>query len=124
MDAALKQEVENWIADDPDPATAQELVDLLARGDETTLRKHFSGFLQFGTAGLRGPIGPGPSCMNRAVVGRAAAGIAAYMKKRGMNSVVIGRDARYGSEDYTFETGTHSAAAATNSRLSFCDFTL
>jgi phosphomannomutase len=104
MDAALKQEVENWIADDPDPATAQELVELLARGDETTLRKYFSGFLQFGTAGLRGPIGPGPSCMNRAVVGRAAAGIAAYMKKRGMNSVVIGRDARYGSEDYTFET--------------------
>ncbi len=104
MDAALKQEVENWIADDPDPATAQELVDLLARGDETTLRKHFSGFLQFGTAGLRGPIGPGPSCMNRAVVGRAAAGIAAYMKRRGMSSVVIGRDARYGSEDYTFET--------------------
>ena len=104
MDAALKQEVENWIADDPDPATAQELIDLLAREDETTLRKYFSGFLQFGTAGLRGPIGPGPSCMNRAVVGRAAAGIAAYMKKRGMNSVVIGRDARYGSEDYTFET--------------------
>jgi phosphomannomutase len=104
MDAALKQEVENWIADDPDPATAQELVELLAREDETTLRKYFSGFLQFGTAGLRGPIGPGPSCMNRAVVGRAAAGIAAYMKKRGMNSVVIGRDARYGSEDYTFET--------------------
>jgi len=104
MDAALEQEVENWIADDPDPATAQELVELLVRGDETTLRKYFSGFLQFGTAGLRGPIGPGPSCMNRAVVGRAAAGIAAYMKKRGMNSVVIGRDARYGSEDYTFET--------------------
>jgi phosphomannomutase len=104
MDAALKQEVENWIADDPDPATAQELVELLVRGDETTLRKYFSGFLQFGTAGLRGPIGPGPSCMNRAVVGRAAAGIAAYMKKRGMNSVVIGRDARYGSEDYAFET--------------------
>ena len=104
MDAALKQEVENWIADDPDPATAQELVELLARGDETTLRKYFSGFLQFGTAGLRGPIGPGPSCMNRAVVGRTAAGIASYMKKRGMNSVVIGRDARYGSEDYTFET--------------------
>jgi phosphomannomutase len=104
MDAALKQEVENWIADDPDPATAHELVELLAREDETTLRKYFSGFLQFGTAGLRGPIGPGPSCMNRAVVGRAAAGIAAYMKKRGMNSVVIGRDARYGSEDYTFET--------------------
>ena len=78
MDAALKQEVENWIADDPDPATALALTELVNRGDEATLRKYFSGFLQFGTAGLRGPNGPGPSCMNRAVVARAAAGIAAY----------------------------------------------
>lgn len=104
MDAALRLEVKNWIADDPDPKTAGELSVLLEREDEERLRKYFNGFLQFGTAGLRGPIGPGPSCMNRAVVGRAAAGIAAYMKKRNMKSVVIGRDARHGSEDYTFET--------------------
>ena len=104
MNSSLRSEVEAWIADDPDPKTAAELTALLAAGDEDTLKKYFNGFLQFGTAGLRGPIGPGPSCMNRAVVGRAAAGIAAYMKKRGMTKVVVGRDARYGSEDYTFET--------------------
>jgi phosphomannomutase len=104
MNSALRTEVEAWIADDPDPKTAAELQALLDSGDEVTLKKFFNGFLQFGTAGLRGPIGPGPSCMNRAVVGRAAAGIAAYMKKRGMTKVVVGRDARYGSEDYTFET--------------------
>ena len=104
MNPSLRAEVEAWIADDPDPKTAAELIALLAAGDEDTLKKYFNGFLQFGTAGLRGPIGPGPSCMNRAVVGRAAAGIAAYMKKRGMTKVVVGRDARYGSEDYTFET--------------------
>ena len=104
MNSSLRSEVEAWIADDPDPKTAAELTGLLEAGDEETLKKYFNGFLQFGTAGLRGPIGPGPSCMNRAVVGRAAAGIAAYMKKRGMTKVVVGRDARYGSEDYTFET--------------------
>lgn len=104
MNSALRTEVEAWIADDPDPKTAAELQSLLDSEDEVTLKKYFNGFLQFGTAGLRGPIGPGPSCMNRAVVGRAAAGIAAYMKKRGMTKVVVGRDARYGSEDYTFET--------------------
>jgi len=104
MNSALRAEVEAWIADDPDPKTAAELQNLLDAGDEDTLKKYFNGFLQFGTAGLRGPIGPGPSCMNRAVVGRAAAGIAAYMKTRGMTKVVVGRDARYGSEDYTFET--------------------
>ena len=73
MDSALRTEVESWIADDPDPTTARRLTELLAAGDEVTLRSYFNGFLQFGTAGLRGPIGPGPSCMNRAVVGRAAA---------------------------------------------------
>ena len=104
MNSTLRADVEAWIADDPDPKTASELQSLLDADDETTLKKYFNGFLQFGTAGLRGPIGPGPSCMNRAVVGRAAAGIAAYMKKRGMTKVVVGRDARYGSEDYTFET--------------------
>ena len=104
MNSTLRAEVEAWIADDPDPKTAAELQTLLDGGDEETLKKYFNGFLQFGTAGLRGPIGPGPSCMNRAVVGRAAAGIASYMKKRGMTKVVVGRDARYGSEDYTFET--------------------
>lgn len=104
MNAALVEEVKAWIADDPDPVTAAHLQALLDAGDEAALKPLFSGFLQFGTAGLRGPIGAGPSCMNRAVVGRAAAGIAAYMTKRGMKSVVIGRDARYGSEDYTQES--------------------
>jgi phosphomannomutase len=104
MDQALKAEVEAWILDDPDPATAALLQSLLEKSDEEALKKYFSGFLQFGTAGLRGPIGPGPSCMNRAVVGRTAAGIAHYMKERGMTKVVVGRDARYGSEDFTQET--------------------
>ena len=104
MNPTLRAEVQAWIADDPDPKTAAQLQSLMDAEDESTLGKYFNGFLQFGTAGLRGPIGPGPSCMNRAVVGRTAAGIASYMKKRGMTKVVVGRDARYGSEDYTIET--------------------
>ena len=98
------REVEEWIALDPDPKTAAILRGWLDEGNEIQLKKSFSGFLQFGTAGLRGPIGPGPSCMNRAVVHRAAAGISSYMQKRGLTSVVIGRDARYGSEDFTEES--------------------
>jgi len=104
MNHALVAEVKAWIEDDPDPVTASELQRLLDVGDETMLRIYFNGFLQFGTAGLRGPNGPGPSCMNRAVVGRAAAGIAAYMKARGMTRVVIGRDARHGSTEYALES--------------------
>jgi phosphomannomutase len=104
MESTLLAEVKAWIADDPDPVTAAALQALVDSGDEASLRPLFNGFLQFGTAGLRGPIGPGPSSMNRAVVGRAAAGIAAYMRKRGMTRVVIGRDARYGSHDFAIES--------------------
>lgn len=104
MKPELLAEVSAWILDDPDPRTAAQLRELLATDNETELSRHFSGFLQFGTAGLRGPIGPGPSSMNRAVVGRTAAGLASYMKARGLKSIVIGRDARHGSEDFTRET--------------------
>ena len=104
MDQSLIGEVQAWIADDPDPQTASLLQQWLDTNNEAELRTSFSGFLEFGTAGLRGPIRPGPSGMNRAVVGRTATGIVAYMRERNLTSVVIGRDARYGSEDYTFET--------------------
>ncbi len=98
MDSELLAEISAWIEDDPDPVTATQLNKLLELGDEKTLKKYFSGFLQFGTAGLRGPLGPGPSCMNQAVVGRTAAGIVQYMKARSLTSVVIGRDARHASD--------------------------
>ena len=98
MDSNLLAEVRAWIQDDPDPKTAAQLNALLEAADEKTLRQYFAGFLEFGTAGLRGPLGPGPSCMNQAVVGKTAAGIVKYMKERSLTSVVIGRDARHGSE--------------------------
>ena len=100
----LRTEAQEWITDDPDPQTAAQVQAWLDTNNEEELKRSFAGFLQFGTAGLRGPVRPGPSGMNRAVVGRTAAGIVAYMRERNLTSVVIGRDARYGSEDFTFET--------------------
>lgn len=104
MEQSLIDEVQRWIAEDPDPSTQEELRQLLKNQNEEFLRSCFSGFLEFGTAGLRGPLGPGPSRMNRAVVTKTAAGIAQYMKKNSLRTVVIGRDARYGSEDFTRDT--------------------
>lgn len=104
IDPTFRAEIEKWIDEDPDSLTKQALQNLLDTDNEMELRSCFSGFLEFGTAGLRGPLGPGPSRMNRAVVTKTAAGIATYMKRHGMTSVVIGRDARYGSEDFTRDT--------------------
>ena len=107
----LKKEVMDWIKNDPDPKSAAQLQQWLSEGNENQLKQCFNGFLQFGTAGLRGPIGPGPSCMNRAVVSRTATGIAEFMKAHNMSSVVIGRDARYGSADFEKESAEIFAGA-------------
>ena len=96
----LRFEVQEWIKNDPDKSTAEQLSKWLTENNEVELKKCFNGFLQFGTAGLRGPIGPGPSCMNRAVVSRTASGIASFMKKNNLTSVVIGKDARHGSDQF------------------------
>jgi phosphomannomutase len=111
ISADLKQEVIEWVKHDPDPNTAAQLQKWLDESNIEKLTASFNGFLQFGTAGLRGPIGPGPSCMNRAVVSRAAAGIAAFMKKHGLNSVVIGRDARHGSAEFAKDSAEILAGA-------------
>ncbi|WP_329014247.1 phospho-sugar mutase [Streptomyces sp. NBC_01601] len=95
-----------WLAEDPDPETREELAKLIDTGDVTELTARFSGTLQFGTAGLRGELGAGPMRMNRAVVIRAAAGLAAYLKAKGETGglVVIGYDARHKSADFARDT--------------------
>ncbi|MCJ0870338.1 phospho-sugar mutase [Streptomyces sp. AP-93] len=95
-----------WLAEDPDPETADELAKLIEAGDTTELADRFSGMLQFGTAGLRGELGAGPMRMNRNVVIRAAAGLAAYLKAQGHDGglVVVGYDARYKSTDFARDT--------------------
>lgn len=107
----LRTLVTAWIEDDPDIKTAELLQRYLDTENEPELISSFSGFLEFGTAGLRGALGPGPSRMNRAVVGRTAAGLAEFMKSRNLDSIVIGRDARYGSEDFTNDTAEIMAGA-------------
>ncbi|WP_449483775.1 phospho-sugar mutase [Streptomyces avidinii] len=95
-----------WLAEDPDPETAAELAALIDAGDTAELADRFSGMLQFGTAGLRGELGAGPMRMNRNVVIRAAAGLAAYLKDQGHAGglVVVGYDARYKSADFARDT--------------------
>ncbi|MGV9554208.1 phospho-sugar mutase [Streptomyces sp. NPDC003401] len=95
-----------WLAEDPDEETREELAALLDAGDHAELAARFAGTLQFGTAGLRGELGAGPLRMNRAVVIRAAAGLAAYLRKRGDHDglVVIGYDARHKSEAFARDT--------------------
>lgn len=108
--------VQAWIDQDPDPETRSELDALLAKhrsGEKEAsdrLDGMFSGRLSFGTAGLRGPIGPGPTAMNRVVVSQTTAGLAEFLlaSRKPVNSerfrVVVGCDARTNSEVFTNDT--------------------
>ncbi|MET7943090.1 phospho-sugar mutase [Streptomyces sp. NPDC005302] len=95
-----------WLAEDPDAETREELAKLVDAEDVAELAARFAGTLQFGTAGLRGELGAGPMRMNRSVVIRAAAGLAAYLKAKGETGglVVIGYDARHKSADFARDT--------------------
>ncbi|WP_043497385.1 phospho-sugar mutase [Georgenia sp. SUBG003] len=115
-------EVNAWIAADPDERTRADLTALLERASGTDedalaaqaeLDSRFSGPLEFGTAGLRGELGAGPHRMNRAVVIRAAAGLSEFLAGevgRGF-SVVVGYDARYGSRRFALDTAGVVTAA-------------
>jgi phosphomannomutase len=113
--AELERQVRDWIADDPDPATRAELTALLEAGDEPALADRFAGPLHFGTAGLRGPLRGGPSGMNRAVVRRTAAGLAAHLGAG--TTVVVGRDARHGSAEFLEDVGAVLAGAGIRALL-------
>jgi phosphomannomutase len=117
VSAALRERVTDWISDDPDEQSQAELRRLLeAAGDHeeaaSELADRFAGRLEFGTAGLRGQIAAGPNRMNRAVVIRAAAGLAAYLKDTGaLGTVVVGYDARHYSDVFASDTAAVVTAA-------------
>ncbi|MBT2367719.1 phospho-sugar mutase [Streptomyces sp. ISL-10] len=113
MQQDLIARAQAWLAEDPDSETRDELGKLIEARDLAELADRFGGTLQFGTAGLRGELGAGPMRMNRVVVIRAAAGLAAYLKAKGQDDglVVIGYDARYKSADFARDTAAVMVAA-------------
>lgn len=97
---------QTWLENDPNPAdraALQALIDDSAQ--EAELQDAFNGELEFGTAGLRGKMGPGPNRMNTAVIRRATWGLTkclAEVTGPGLK-VVIGFDGRHHSAEFARE---------------------
>ncbi|WP_166390849.1 phospho-sugar mutase [Nocardioides ochotonae] len=120
----LLSRARSWAAEDPDEHTRADLEamvrDVEAGGDRARLADAFDGTLEFGTAGLRGALGPGPNRMNRVVVLRAAAGLAAYLRDTGArpgSPVVIGYDARHNSDVFARDTAEVMTGAGFTAHL-------
>lgn len=103
-----------WLAADPDPDTRAELEAILSAGDEAALVECFGARLEFGTAGIRGRMGCGPARMNRMVVRRVTAGLAARLLQGDVDAgrgVVLGHDARHKSDVFAEDTAAVLAGA-------------
>ena len=113
-----------WAGTEPDPDMAAQLLELVERSATDSaaavdLADSFSGELQFGTAGLRAVMGPGPNRMNRIVVRRAAAGVAAHLLDLAATQnagpyrprAVVGFDARHHSRVFAKESAAIFTAA-------------
>lgn len=110
---------EAWADQDPDRDSAAELRALIAGRDEETLVQMMGAPLQFGTAGIRGIVGPGPGRMNRAVVIRTTRGLADFLLEefgRDPGFVVLGFDARPTSRQFAEDTAGVLAAAGVGVR--------
>ena len=108
----------DWISQDPDSVTRDELQRLIDADDTAELEDRFRERLQFGTAGLRAALGAGPNRMNRVIVAQAASGLAAYLlAHEAESSVVIGYDARHNSDVFARDTAEIMQAAGVRAHL-------
>jgi phosphomannomutase len=95
-----------------------------AAGDAAALKdlaERFTGALEFGTAGMRGILGAGPQRMNRVLVRKVSAGLAAYLIAQRPDArtagVVIGHDARRLSREFAEDTARVLGGAGIRSYL-------
>ncbi|MGH3668491.1 MAG: phospho-sugar mutase, partial [Acidimicrobiia bacterium] len=75
----LLEATRRWIEGDPDPKTRGALLDIVDAGDRAAIADAMGEPLTFGTAGIRGEVGPGSGRMNRATVIRTTRGLADHL---------------------------------------------
>lgn len=122
MTSDVRALAEDWLAQDPDPETREELVRLLTASDASAraeLEDRFGTRLAFGTAGLRGAIAAGSNRMNRVLVSQAAVGLAEHLLAQGTGrpTVVIGYDGRKNSRVFAEDSAALMAGAGIDTVL-------
>ncbi|XP_066247940.1 phosphopentomutase isoform X2 [Euwallacea similis] len=107
----LKVKVEEWLKWDRNPETSAAIRKLADENDTQELSKKLLNRLSFGTAGLRGIMAAGNSCMNDLVIIQTGQGFLKYLENhRGdilkKNGIVVGYDGRHNSRRWAELTAT------------------
>ncbi|KAH3762819.1 phosphoglucosamine mutase [Pelomyxa schiedti] len=103
--ARLTELTRKWISWDPNPKTRALAERLLADENWKELQKRMANRIAFGTAGLRGEMTLGFSCMNELTVQQASQGLCLALLQllpelTRTNGVVVGYDGRHNSKTY------------------------
>lgn len=109
-DSKLDEKISQWVKWNKNEMFQKELDKIIEAKDVVTLKKLFLKRLEFGTAGLRGRMGPGYSQMNDLVIIQTAQGLLKYLIKNQSDftekGIVIGYDGRYNSKRFANLTAT------------------
>lgn len=105
----LRRHARAWAQLDPEPVSRRAIEGALADDDLEALDAWFGRRLDFGTAGVRGPVGPGPNRMNRVVVRQTAAGFGRWLGQGAF--VVVGYDGRADSVTFADDAARALAGA-------------
>ncbi|KAJ5334613.1 hypothetical protein N7452_007016 [Penicillium brevicompactum] len=101
MTESISSLTQTWLQWDQDPTTRAEIEKLQDSNDTEELEKRLRNRIEFGTAGLRGRMAAGFSCMNSLTVIQASQGLAKFIRDKrseiASSGVVIGHDARHNS---------------------------
>ncbi|KAJ5271016.1 hypothetical protein N7505_006774 [Penicillium chrysogenum] len=104
MAQSISSLTEQWLQWDQDPTTRVEIEQLRDSNATEELEKRLRNRIEFGTAGLRGRMSAGFSCMNSLIVIQASQGLAKFIRDKrseiASNGVVIGHDARHNSAKF------------------------
>ncbi|MBQ1315134.1 MAG: phospho-sugar mutase, partial [Erysipelotrichaceae bacterium] len=108
-----KERYQEWLDKLADDDPLKKLL-MKISDNENEIKERFHQDLAFGTAGLRGKVGPGTNNMNFVTVGKATQGIADYIKEHGKEAmergVVIAHDPRHYSREFSELTASILAA--------------
>lgn len=107
-----KEEYNKWINSE---FVSEEDKKVLGEMNDSEIYEAFYKSAEFGTAGMRGIMGPGTNRLNTNTVRMASKGLAEYLQSsdevKGTPSVAIAYDTRNNSESYAMETAKVLAAA-------------
>ena len=87
----------SWINN---PKLDEDTKNTLLTFSEKEIEDAFYCDIEFGTAGMRGIMGPGTNRINKYTITKACLGYANYLKKNNMNGIAIAYDNRNNSKEY------------------------